>query len=326
VAASRRAPHVIAILGADSFRAEAALGQALEKAGLGASGDDVQVLRGDETNWTRVIDAARTGSLFASRRAVVVRGADQLKGEGEEVIAFMGDPSEEVILVLLAGKADKRKSLWKRIADTATVIDVEPLKGRALQSFVESEVRRRGLKLTADGLTELVDRVGQDLRRLMGEIEKLQAFATGAAALQADDVARVLGRGMARPLYRLSDAMMGKDSATTLLLLEERLDEGEPALRLLATLHRAVRQARAARALVAARASRDEMVSRLGIPPFKAGDVAEAARRWSDDELRKATMALSRADQEMKTGGDPRVALSAAVVAACGLRRPRLAR
>ncbi len=318
-AARLSAPHVVAILGADSYRAETALQQTLKKAGFGVAAEDVQVFRGDETSWVRVIDAARTGSLFTSRRAVVVRGAEALKGEGEEMTAYLSEPSPDVLLVLLAGKPDKRRTVWKRIGDSATVVDAEPLKGRALHAFVADEVRRRGLKLSPDGLTELLDLVGQDLRRLMGELDKLQAFSPGPSPLGAADVARVLGRGLARPLYRLSDAMMGKDTVTVLLLLEERLEEGEPAQRLLATLHRSVRQTRAARALVAARASRDELVSRLGIPPFKAGDVADAARRWSESELKEAALALSQADRLMKTGGDPRIALSAAVVRACGL-------
>ncbi len=43
------------------------------------------MLRGDEVGWAGVLDAARTRSLFAPRRAVVVRGADALavdEGEG----------------------------------------------------------------------------------------------------------------------------------------------------------------------------------------------------------------------------------------------------
>jgi DNA polymerase III subunit delta len=111
-----------------------------------------------------------------------------------------------------------------------------------------------------------------------------------------------------------------------LLLIEERLDDGEPALRLLATLHRSVRQTRAARALLTARAPRDQLSSRLGVPPFKVGDVMDAARRWSEDELRHAIAALSRADLRMKTGSDARVALVAAVAEACApaaASRPR---
>jgi DNA polymerase-3 subunit delta len=318
VAKAARTTAVVAILGLDSFRAEAALEQLLDKAVGKERGDTVQVFRGDESNWTRVVDAARTGSLFAPRRAVVVRGADQLKGDGDDLQAFMADPPTDVVLVLLAGKPDKRKTLWKRITETATIVDAEPLKGRALQSYVADEIRRRGLKLSADGVSELLERVGQDLRRLMGELDKLEAYAGQGKSLDADEVAKVLGRGIARPLYRLADAMMVRQKAEVLVLIDELLEEGEPALRMLATLHRVVRQTRVARALGASRVPRDQFAARLGIPPFKIGDVMEASRRWSDDELKAAIRALSRADLRIKSGTDPRLALTALVSEVCG--------
>ena len=318
MAKAARTGAVVAILGPDTFRAEVALEQALTAAVGVDRGESVQAFRGDESNWTRVIDAARSGSLFAPRRAVVVRGADQLKGDGEELLAFFADPPGDVVLVLLAAKPDKRKTLWRRITEAATVMDAEPLKGRALQAYVADEVRRRGMRLGADGLSELIERVGQDLRRLMGELDKLEAYAGKSKTLDADEVAKVLGRGMARPLYKLADAVTARQRVAALVLVEELLEEGEPALRMLATIHRVIRQTRAAKALLASRAPRDAFASRLGIPPFKVGDVIEASRHWSDEELKAAIRALAKADLQIKTGGDARVALTALLSSVCG--------
>src|ERR1700730_7947566 len=112
----------------DSYIAE----QVVEKIVADAVGEDranaVEVLRGDETGWGRVVEAARTGSLFAPRRAVVVRGAEALKGEGAEMQAYLEDPSPSVALVLVAAKVDKRRAVWKGIVDRASVVVAEPMK------------------------------------------------------------------------------------------------------------------------------------------------------------------------------------------------------
>jgi len=42
---------------------------------------------------------------------------------------------------------------------------------------VEEALRGRGLRFAPDALDELIAEVGQDLRRLMGEVDKLEAFA-----------------------------------------------------------------------------------------------------------------------------------------------------
>ena len=76
--ASRPGP-IQAIVGEDTYLAE----EALERVLAAAIGEDrqdaLQVLYGDEAKWEEVLGAARTGSLFVSRRAIVVRRAELLK-------------------------------------------------------------------------------------------------------------------------------------------------------------------------------------------------------------------------------------------------------
>jgi len=306
-------------VGADTYLAEQVLEELLAGWVGGDRSDSVQVLRGDETSWGRVLEAARTGSLFASRRAVVVRGADGLKGEGDELSAYLEDPSPEARLVFMASKPDKRRVVWKKLLDRAQSHSAEPLKGRAARGYVADQVRRRKLALSDEAFEELFERVGQDLRRLMGELEKLEAFAEGQKApLSAEEVAAVLGRGLAQPLYRIGDAFTTRRRAELLGLMETVLEEGEPPLKVLATLHYAARRVRAARALRDARVPREALASRLGVPPFKVQELMEASRAWTESELETAVAALSEADRRVKTGADARAALLAAVVEAMG--------
>ena len=307
------------MLGADTLLAEEALERLLDEHLGGERGDAVTVLRGEETTWARLLESARTGSLFAPRRAVVARNAEALKGEDDAVVDYLKDPTPGLLLVLMAAKPDKRKAVWKRILENAAVTPADPLKGRALRAHVQDRLRRK-LALREDAIEELIERVGQDLRRLVGEIDKLEAFAAGRQApLTAEDVAAVSGRGLTAPLYKLSDAFGARRLDAALTMMEDALEDGLAPLLVLATLHRAVRQVRGAKALQERRASQDEIVSRLGLLPFKVRDVMEAARRWSDAELATALRALDVADRRIKLGAEPRSALLAAVAAT---RRP----
>lgn len=321
-----RGASVHAILGPESLLAEEAL-EVILKSAIGSDRETaLQVLRGEETNWARLVDNAGMGSLFAEKRAVVVRNAEALKGDGEEMVAYLDDPTPGVTLVLLAAKADKRTKVWKRIGEKALVTPADPPKGRALRAFAEERLRQRKLRLSEEGVLELLERVGQDLRRLVGEIDKLEAFAEtgGKSALSAEDVAAVMGRGMAQPLYKLGDAFAGRRTAAALELLTGLLEDGEAGQRILATLHRSLRQLRGVRALQQRRASRDEILKRLQILPFKLGDVMAAAARWSEADFARALLALGQADLRMKTGLASEVALGAAVVAACsGVPAPK---
>lgn len=316
----RRAPGVYAVVGGDSYLAELAVEKLLERAvGLEGRSDSVQTLRGDETPWVRLLDLVRTRSLFAERKAIVVRGAEALKGPDEGLAEYLADPTPGVALILLAAKPDKRKTAWKRLLEAAEVVSADPLKGGALRSHVTDELRRRGLAMDGDAFDELLERVGGNLRRLMGEIDKLQSFAEGRSRISVEDVAAVLGRGLARPLYALSDALCTRERDLALRLLHEALEEGEAPVYVLGALHRSLRAVRAVRGLRGS--SWGEIASRLGVPPFKVKHLVEAGGRWTDKELEQATSALGKADRQLKTSVDPRVALLVAVGQACGAGR-----
>jgi DNA polymerase-3 subunit delta len=314
------AASIQAIVGPDTYLAEEALERILE-ATLGEDrSESLQVVYGDETTWERLVAVAQTGSLFVSRRAIVVRRADQLKGDEERIGAYVEDPAPDVTLVLMAAKPDRRRTVWKRLLAKAKNHSAQPKRGRALRAHVEEELRGRGLRIAPEGVEELIDRVGQDLRRLMGEVDKLEAYGAGQQSLSADDVAAVLGRGLGRPLYLLADAIAAREARASLELIDELMGEGEEGLRILATLHRSLRQVRGALAMREARAPGNEIGRRL-LPAnmqFKARALIDASRRWSDADLRDAFAALGHADRSIKRGADAETTLAAAVVKACG--------
>jgi DNA polymerase-3 subunit delta len=310
---------VFAILGPDSFLAEEALERIVDAALGEERAESLQVLRGDETSWPRILDAARMGSLFADRRVVVVRNAEALKGPDDDLVAYLQDPTPGVALVFMAAKPDKRRSAWKKLLDKAEAISAEPLKGARLLARIHEELQRRKLALDAEGVQELNERVGQDLRRLMGELDKLEAFGHGQR-LSAQDVAAVLGRGMARPLYLLGDAFAERDLAKALEMTTGLLEDGEEAPLIVGVLHRSARQLRAIKALGDEHASREETLSRLRLQPnmaFKLKALQQAAARWSDGDLKNALQAFGKADRRVKSGTAASLALTAALLDAC---------
>jgi DNA polymerase-3 subunit delta len=343
MAPSARPPAPVqAIIGEDSYLAEAALERVLQAAVPGERHESVRVLYGDEAKWEDVVQAARAGSLFAASRAVVVRRAELLKygsvpkdeeaGESasrgkakssdsqDPVEGYLAAPAPDATLVLLAAKPDKRRKPWKAVLAQAEVHEAAPKRGRALRAHVEDELRRRGLKLSREVLDLLIDEVGQDLRRLMGEIDKLEAWIEGRSEITVDDVSALLGQGLGQPLYLLSDAFQARDTPRTLELLERLLGEGEQGPLVVAALHRTLRQVRGAVALRQAGVPAAQIGARL-LPPnmqFKLEALLTAARRWSEPDIRKALVALEETDRAIKTGSDASVALTSAVAAACG--------
>ena len=222
--------------------------------------------------------------------------------------------------MLLAARPDKRRRPWKGLLAKAQVHEAAPKRGRALRAHVDEELRRRGLRLSRDVLDLLIDEVGQDLRRLMGEIDKLEAWTEGREEMSVEDASELLGRGLGQPLYLLSDAFAARDTPRALELLERLLGEGDQGPLVVAALHRTLRQVRGALALRQAGTPAPQIGARL-LPAnmqFKLEALLTAARRWSEPEIRKALAVLAETDRGIKRGADAAVALTSAVVATCG--------
>jgi DNA polymerase-3 subunit delta len=339
MAPSSRPAPVQAIVGEDSYLAEAALERVLSRAVPGERQEAVRVLYGDEARWEDVLAAARSGSLFAASRAVVVRRAELLKyasapreaeaaeaasrgrarAEEDPVAGYLESPAPDATLVMLAAKPDKRKKPWKALLAKAEVHDAAPRRGRALRAHVEEELRQRGLRLSRDVLELLIDEVGQDLRRLMGEVDKLESFVADGREIGVHDVAALLGRGLGQPLYLLSDAYAARDAPRALELLLRLLGEDDQGPLLVSALHRSLRQVRGARALAESGMPRARIGAQL-LPPnmqFKLDSLLSAARRWSEPDIERALRLLEQADRGIKGGADAGVALTSAVVGSC---------
>ena len=279
----------------------------------------VRVLRGNDTTWGKVAEATRARSLFATRRAVVVRGAEQVRKGGEESFLAALDPLDpDVTLVLVAAKVDGRLALWKKVSGLAQAHSAEPLRGRELQSEVAAALAERRLRLDAESIKAIVDHAGSDLGRLLREVEKLEAYAGGAATLSLDEVEAVLGRAAGKPLWKLSDAFAERQMAVAVGELADLVEGGEPELRILATLHGALRRVVGAAALREAGVSAEQLGFKLGLPTnqhFKVPALLRAARSWPEPAARAARAALAGADRRIKLSVEPEAALLAAVVA-----------
>ena len=165
-----------------------------------------------------------------------------------------------------AGQAARRSGSGSWSA--RTVAPAEPLKGRAACGL-RGATRSAGGKLALrdDGARGADRARGPGPAAADGRARQAGGLRRRAARSRSrrEDVAAVLGRGAGPAPLPAGGRLRRRAAAAAVLgLLETLLDEGEPPLKVLATLHRALRQVRAARALREARVPpRETLASRL---------------------------------------------------------------
>jgi DNA polymerase-3 subunit delta len=186
--------------------------------------------------------------------------------------------------------------------------------GRAKGAFVESFkapkdpsgwIRRRaqskGGALSREAVAMLADLVGDDLRLLDQEIEKLTLYADGQE-VTVEDVRTLVSRAIETSIFDLVDCLGRNQTDRALGLLRRLLDERQEPLYVLAMLARQVRILIQVSELRAQGQTEPEIVRRLGLHPYPVKKAIAQAGHLRMAQLEAAHQLLIETDWAVKTG------------------------
>lgn len=149
-------------------------------------------------------------------------------------------------LVFTAEDVDKRKKLYKTIAEQGAVHHFGEVKNEAarketLQKQAQQLLDSCGKKMSSAAWVALGKKTGFDLRRSMSELEKLISFVGDHTVVEKDDVEEAIGRTKEDDIFALTTALSEKNQLAALEALKNLLDQGIHHLMILTML---VREAR----------------------------------------------------------------------------------
>ena len=287
-----------------------------------------EVLEGGEVSVETVVRSAMTLPFMTSRRLVIVRRAQALNAKGAETLtAYARDPNPSTCLLLLADEGlaasrERRSDHWLLGAlPPAALVGLPLRKGRAMEGWLKQRAAAEGLVLTDDAARQLVQWVGEDGARLLGETRKA-ALLGGPEnrKVGANEVTAIVGEHRVSDVFELTRAVERRDAALALRTLDRLLATEEPVF-ILALLTRSVRQALTVRDLAAAGQSAMEIARavRPTPPPVVEAIMARVAGAGGAALTRQLARCWE-AEWRCKSGGQPRAELTALVADLCGAR------
>jgi DNA polymerase-3 subunit delta len=257
-----------------------------------------------------------TPPMLAERRAVVVRGVEQLGKRKtklrDELVRYLAAPNPTTVLVLVVAAGEEADAELVR-ASTAVVL--EPLSAERVPRWLQHRATTLGLTLAPDAVELLLGAVGNDLSALAGEIEKLASLSAGTGRpVSAADVSSLVGVRRGETVYDLVQAALERNVARAAQLVDPVLEQsGMSGVRIVSLLGTHL----VGTAL--ARAERDRGMNPSHLPgvvfqqllaarPYGLRGYKEEAARWSDwsarwsaGELSHALRAALGADNALKT-------------------------
>src|SRR6185295_19272792 len=133
------------------------------------------LVRGDEISLSILLDLAQTYPMGSGRRLIVVRDADALRPDDlTPLTTYLRAPNPSTCIVFSDVKFDRRRALYRVLADHATRIDCGPLDEARTGLFVRERLRGKGFGISADLASAIASGLaGAGLGRVDAELEKL---------------------------------------------------------------------------------------------------------------------------------------------------------
>jgi len=293
------------IYGEEEFLADRAVARLVEKlVDPGFKDFNFTVFYGKECKTEQILDTAMTLPMFAERRVILVKRAEELQAEQlEQLIPYIKAPSPDTCLIFHASKIDQRRKFFAELKKTDLLIEYKKLKDDQLPGFVTRETGHHGKRIDPAATDLLVYYCGNSLREIVAQVEKLSTYVGQRGLITVDDVKAIVSDTKTDTVFELANALGSRNLERAVRQLQILLRDPDSAYMLVGALARHFRQLCMIRELMDQRASQDEISKRVKINPYFLKGMISQAQKFNIAEYRKILLLLHETDMGLKSGG-----------------------
>jgi DNA polymerase III subunit delta len=291
---------VYLLFGSDRPKVERALTRLRARFATGAVERHVSA----ETSGEDVVAACNALGLFGGTgRLIEVSGVERWAAADVKPLAeYLKSPAPDTVLALVAEELKRESPLAKACAKVGELLVYDAPK-RDLPRWIAEQFARLEAQADPAACRALAEFVGENLRELELEVEKLAVWADGQEIVEADVVALVPPRAEASS-FALTDAWGRRDVAAALAAchaqLEHASDVRRELTRIVALLAGHVGRVRVCQQYEAEGKTAREAAAELKRHPFYVEKLFAQARNFGVEELRRAIVEVARLDLALK--------------------------
>jgi len=261
-----------------------------------------------------VLHVARTMPMMARQRCVVARNVEQWDSEKktkkndskplglDALVDYQQGASTSTILVLVAGKIDKRRRLYTVAKKDDWLVNCETPKRSELPGWIRERASARGSKISSAVADLLAELAGPELSHVADALERVSLFAGPGNEITEEAISACVVRMRTGTVWELVSAVGRRDVAQSLALLEDVYDPHDRGLKLLGVLGWATRQLIKFDHALKQGLPAAEAAKAAGAPPFKAGELTQQVRGLTPDTLTLWVERLAVTDLALKGG------------------------
>lgn len=253
---------------------------------------------GGELVLAQLPDLLMGGTLFASERLVIIKDLSSNKQLWDVLPTWLQRASDDVHVVLVEPKPDKRTKTFKELKKHSAVREFTAWGDRdsgPAEKWVTDEAKRLGLELDRKSAGMLVARVGLDQWQLYHAVEKLAVL--GKVTPQV--IETVIDAAPSENVFNLLDAALRGDTTKVSAMIDTLRRTQDPYM----TFGLLGGQVFQFAALAATSKSSGDVAKDIGAHPYALGKLAPHAQRLGKPGAKKLIATFADTDIAMKSTG-----------------------
>ena len=244
--------------------------------------------------------------MMGERTMILVTDLDLFKTADlrDGIAALLPQLPDYVCLVflydLIEYKSDARTKLAAALKEYATVVKFVRQDQGDLIDWVKRRFKALDKEIDAELARYLIFLCGDLMNGLIGEIEKVGAYARGSR-ITREDIEAVATPQLDAVAFEMTNAIGAGNFDRAARVLGELLQMQEPAVLILFTLGKNLRQLYSARMILEQHGTAGDLAQQWGLKPYPAQKLMDSARRFSLPWCRKAVTLCAQADLALKS-------------------------
>lgn len=288
------------------------------KVALVNEGDNLNYsyFEGAGTNPSEVAGLLSTMPFMAEHRVIIVENSGWMaKSSGEEgeekssgdgklslVIEGIKNIPEDVIIIFVEEKADKRSKLYKAITSKGVAEEFGEQQDETLARWLINQAKAAGKSMDPATAMYLVSECGKDMFLLEKEIEKLMAWCLDRPGITREDVDTVCTHQVNNKIFDMVTAIAMHRQKEALAMYYDLLVLRESPFHILTLLVRQYTRMLAVKDAMLKKIPLASLAGRLEMQDWLVKKIGDQTRNISLKEIRRNLEACAKADEDIKSG------------------------
>lgn len=257
---------------------------------------------GKGINPAELIDLAETMPFFAERRLIVAENSGFFKNAVPELADYIKTMPETVCFLFIEDEVDKRGRMYKAVKDKGRAVELKRQDEKTLLYWIAGNVKREGKQIKESVAKYLISKSGDDMERLVNELEKLFSFTLGRTEITEEDIDAVCSVQITNQIFDMVESVAMKKQKKALERYYDLLALKEPPMRILYLLSRQFRLLFLVKELQKKGCDKGLIAKKAGLHPFVAGKYMQQSKSFSGKELRNIMEDAAEFEEMVKTG------------------------